>query len=410
MSISDYSRIPFLYPIKMNPVTITLDYMRLRYKNCVAPSEVQRPVAWRPKDRKAYFESMCMGRTEGGFVFVNLNAALQSIETHGYQHDRAYPYFKKLKNQGYNFLTLDGNNRWSFIDDLLNDRYNIPLGDYSMLIGRGNDTLHSFTITKRNNVFSKLTDTEQSIILERVFVITEYTQLDYSGLSEIFLSINSGVPLNPQEKRNAMDSDWSGYIRKLSLDLAPLLSLTLGDSYTKRLAGDDWIATTIAYAIYCNPDEPCGIVQSTKDKLYASDFGTHFTKEYRSIFLKLQDHILDLVDDKTMPVTFKDLTLASFVQNLYWMMCNGMSEYEDVFAAAILHKQARTNYDRVNEDGNNYVWACGGTGAKNNAFKMEVLTEILEETSGYVPNARTLSAVFENNFNTEDDEEVEVEV
>lgn len=41
---------------------------------------------------------------------------------------------------------------------------------------------------------------------------------------------------------------------------------------------------------------------------------------------------------------------------------------------------------------------------------MEVLTEILEETSGYVPNARTLSAVFENNFNTEDDEEVEVEV
>jgi hypothetical protein len=399
MPISDYSRIPFLYPIKKDPAAIALDYMLQKYDKCVAPSEVQRPIAWRPKDRKAYFESMCMGRTEGGFVFVNMQYTVQAMEDHGYTNDRAYRYFKKLMSQGYKYLTLDGNNRWTFIRDLIEDRYNIPLGTYNMLI---QDTLHTFTVTKRNNVFSKLTGLEQRVLLDRVFVITEYTQLDYAGLSEIFLSINSGVPLNPQEKRNAMDSDWSDYVRKLSLDLAPLLTLILGENYTKRLAGDDWIATTLAYTIYCNPDEPCGIVQSTKDKLYSADFGTHFTEDYRALFLQLQDYVLDLLNDKTMPVSEKDITMASFVQNLYWMMCNGLQEYEDVFAATVLHKDARKDSSRVNEDGNNYVWACGGTGTKNNAFKMEVLTEILDKTSGYVPNARTLGFVFEDE--TEEDE------
>jgi anaerobic ribonucleoside-triphosphate reductase len=103
-----------------------------------------------------------------------------------------------------------------------------------------------------------------------------------------------------------------------------------------------------------------------------------------------------------MPVSEKDITMPSFVQNLYWMMCNGLQEYEDVFAATVLHKDVRKDSSRVDDDGNNYVWACGGTGTKNNAFKMEVLTEILDKTSGYVPNARTLGFVFEDE--TEEDE------
>jgi hypothetical protein len=406
MAITDTSRIPFLYPIKKDPQVLRLDYMLTRYKLSVAPAEVQRPIAWKAKERKAYFDSMCMGRTEGGFVFVNMEYAVQGMEDHGYSGDRANPYFKKLLSQGFNFLTLDGNNRWSFIVDLIEDRYSIPLGTYNMI---SEDTLHKFTVTKRNNVFSALGRLEQRTLLDRAFVITEYTQLDYAGLSEIFLNINNGVPLNPQEKRNAMDSDWSGYVRQLSLDLAPLLSLTLGDSYTKRLVGDDFIATSLAFAISCTHDEVRGIVQTTKDKLYASDFGTHFTDEYRKIFLELQDFVLDLVDDKTLPLDVKTITLPSFVQNLYWMLCNGLTEYDDVRDAAVLHSKARNNHSRVNEDGNNYVWACGGCGAKNNTFKMEVLTEILEQTSGYVPNNRTLSAVFDANFNTQD-EEVEVEV
>ena len=302
-------------------------------------------------------------------------------------------------SQDYKYLTLDGNNRWTFIRDLINDSYTIPVGNYTMLIG---DTPHAFTVTKRNNVFSRLTGLQKQCLLDSVFVVTEYTQVSYAGLHEIFLGINSGVPLNPQEKRNAMDSDWSSYVRKLSLDLAPLLTLILGENYTKRLAGDDWIATTLAYTIYCNPDEPCGIVQSTKNKLYNENFGTHFTEDYRALFLQLQDYVLDLLNDKTMPVSEKDITMASFVQNLYWMMCNGLQEYEDVFAATVLHKDVRKDSSRVNEDGNNYVWACGGTGTKNNAFKMEVLTEILDKTSGYVPNARTLGFVFEDE--TEEDE------
>lgn len=406
MSIIDTSRIPFLYPVKKNPQAVELDYFMRKIDRTVAPSEVQRPIAWGPKDRKSYFESILMNRLEGGFVVVNMQLAVQAMETYGYEHDRAYKYFKKLMSRGFKHLTLDGNNRYTFIRDLIEDRYNIPVGTYDMLI---QDTLTTVTITKRNNVFSKLTSLQQNAILERAVVLTEYTQLDYAGLSEIFLNINSGVPLNPQEKRNATDSDWAEYIRQLALDLAPLQTLILGENYHKRLAGDDWIATTLDYAIHCTPDQSSSVSQQTKNALYKKDFGTHYTDEYRALFLALQDNILDLVNDDKMPVAEKWLTLPSFAQNLFWAMCNGLTEYQDVFAFAILHQDARNNPNLCNEDGNNFVWACGGTGAKNNALKMEVLTDILEQTSGYIPNNRTLSSVFEDSLNSEEYEEEEIE-
>jgi len=405
MPISDTSRIPYLYPVKKDPTAITIDYMLFQFDRPVAPSEVQRPIAWSPKERKAYFQSILMNRLEGGFVFVDMDRSVQVIETFGYEHDRAHKYFKKLIARGFKHLTLDGNNRWTFIRDLVEDRYNIPVGDYDFLI---EDTLFPLTITKRNNVFSKLTSLQQSIILNRKVVVTEYTQLDYAGLSEIFLNINSGVPLNAQEKRNAMDSDWSEYVRQLSLDLAPLQTLILGENYHKRLAGDDWIATTVDYAIHCTPDQPCTVNQQTKNDLYKKDFGTHYTKEYRTLLLALQDNILDLVNDDKMPVAYKWLTLPSFAQNLFWAMCNGLTDYQDVFAFALKHQDARNNPNLCNEDGNNFVWACGGTGAKNNALKMEVLTDILEQTSGYVPNNRTLTSNFVDLVNIEEEEETEV--
>ena len=406
MSITDTSRIPFLYPVKKNPQVVEIDYFLKKIDRTVAPSEVQRPIAWGAKDKKAYFESILMNRLDGTFTVVNMQSTVQAIETFGMQHDRVGGYFKQLIKKGFKFITLDGNNRYCFIRDLIEDRYNIPVGTYNMLIGT--DCLMTLNINKRNNVFSKLSATVQDTIMNRCVVLTEYTQLDYAGLHEIFMNINSGVPLNAQEKRNAMDSDWAEYVRQLALELAPLQTLILGENYHKRLVGDDWIATTLDYAINCTPDKSGTVAQQTKNDLYKKDFGTHYTDEYRALFLALQDNLLDLIGDGQMPVSEKWLKLPSFAQNLFWAMCNGLTEYQDVFAFAVMHQDARNNQNLCNEDGNNFVWACGGTGAKNNALKMEVLTDILDKTSGYVPNNRTLSSNFIDLVASVEEEEEEL--
>ena len=44
----------------------------------------------------------------------------------------------------------------------------------------------------------------------------------------------------------------------------------------------------------------------------------------------------------------------------------------------IAHEKAYRDTALVNDDGNNYVWACGGLGAKNNEMRMQVLSKILE--------------------------------
>ena len=70
--------------------------------------------------------------------------------------------------------------------------------------------------------------------------------------------------------------------------------------------------------------------------------------------------------------------------NLFWMMINGVVTYEDACAAVIAHEKAYKDSSFINDDGNNYVWACGGLGAKNNEMKMKILPEILEEVGAAV--------------------------
>jgi hypothetical protein len=76
----------------------------------------------------------------------------------------------------------------------------------------------------------------------------------------------------------------------------------------------------------------------------------------------------------------KILSRGSTVINLFWMMNNGINTYEQACAAVIAHEKIYKNPSSlINDEGNNYVWACGGLGAKNNEMKMQILPQIVEK-------------------------------
>ena len=155
-----------------------------------------------------------------------------------------------------------------------------------------------------------------------------------------------------------------------------------GDKYKKRLIGDEWIAECIDMYLHNFKDEETqvyqisGVNQSSKNKLYESDFENFDSELFVSKILTLQSYIEDMIDQEDCGDQ-KEITKKSTVMNLLWMMLNGIETYEQAKEAVILHESAYKDKNLRNDADDSYKWACGGTGAKNMEFRMSVLPEIV---------------------------------
>ena len=122
-----------IYPIKNEPKVRSLKDIVKEYENSLAPEEFQRPEAWRCNDRKSYFQSLLMNRLEGNFVVVDLELASNKLQRIAPQN-RAHNFFKNLESQGYEYIILDGNNRFKFLSALMRDEWQIPKGVYTYVL------------------------------------------------------------------------------------------------------------------------------------------------------------------------------------------------------------------------------------------------------------------------------------
>ena len=188
-------------------------------------------------------------------------------------------------------------------------------------------------------------------------------------MGEVFRNVNAGVYLNRQELRNSYYTRWAEYIRSLRSEFAPLLS-RLFSNPSKRLKGDEFILDTLIFSNILS-DDVFGIGQPLKDKTYYTHLSN--VKEVKDNFSIIQE----VINNNDIP---EAQLFASSVANVFWLITN----YEDEITPDLVKEFFKLNYelyinkDVVNEVGDTFRWACGGTGAKNNQLKIRELTKLLE--------------------------------
>ena len=379
----------FRIPLKERISLYDYAYMLQKFGAFNAPRQFQRPIAWKSEDRKKFFQSLLLNRVEGTYVLVDVKSCIGRLVDAGECDSETYKFFKKFLNEGYKYVILDGNNRMCFIKSLFEDEYTIPEGKYEYITDEVNGTISSFTVRKGKQKFSDLPERVRDVLEERQAAISLYTQITLEGMSEVFQNVNSGVPLNGQELRNAYSTLWAEYVRNIADETSSLLAKLFKD-HRYRLCGEEWIANCLDMTLQGITINPIlnevsfsGVTQSTKNKLYKSDFLAVDDKNfYFDKFVEMMDFISRMLSEEILEE--KILTRASAVQNLFWLMCNGIDTYDQVVSAVELHNAAYTDKNRTfvcGEDEKTFKECCNGMSAENLTSRYEIFKEILDKVT-----------------------------
>jgi hypothetical protein len=394
----------FSIPLKERISLYDYAYLLQKFGAFNAPRQFQRPIAWKSEDRKKFFQSLLLNRVEGTYVLVDVKSCIGRLELAGECDSETYKFFRKFLNEGYKYVVLDGNNRITFIKSLFEDQYTIPEGKYEYITDEVNGTISSFTVRKGKQKFSDLPERVRDALIGRQAAISLYTQITLEGMSEVFQNVNSGVPLNGQELRNAYSTPWAEYVRNISDETSSLLSKLFKD-HRFRLCGEEWVANCLdmnIQAISVNPIlnevDISGVTQTTKNKLYKSDFLSDNEKSfYFDKFVEMMDFITLMIQEEIFEE--KVLTRGSAVQNLYWMMCNGLDSYDQVVSAVELHNKAYTDKNRTfvcGDDDKTFKECCNGMSAENLKARYTIFSEILDQVLGSNANSfNTLNEEFQ---------------
>ena len=391
--------------VKKTPNIMGLQQVVVKYELNVAPENFQRPESWSKDDQKAFFISLCMDRVEGVIVIVDVENALYKLQQVA-PDDRAISnIFDPIQEAGLEYIILDGNNRLQFLINLINGNYSIPEGRYGYIRDPQDHSISVFTVKRNKNKFSDLPKPVQRTLLNRLIIVSEYTQIGYDGLSEVFLKTNSGVFPNAQEIRNALNSPWADYVRALRSEIPQLLG-HMFKNFKKRYCGDDWIVDCLDFVLNVKTDERndedevinttySPITQSSKTKLYKSDFPTPAEQvRIKDTFIDLASFVDQMIDEKITKEDKKLLKRKALLQNLFYMMYHGLTTYEQVQQAVELHDKAY--FDKKNVfypnwsdadtdkqfDDLTFKNACEGSRSVNMEFRCLQLTKIISEVMG----------------------------
>lgn len=181
----------------------------------------QRQACWKESSKRNFIEGLLKGDFLGAFL-------LAKIPNH--QRDSYETYFDELQAEGFEYVSIDGNNRTVTISEFLDNKFAVnPPNSNSLVLYKDLDDKDK----------GKFDDKENPIL------IVEYTGISQAECSEIFINHNESEKLRHQELRNARLYPISSYVRELEEKHRPKI-LPFDPANTYR-TNDEFILDFICY-------------------------------------------------------------------------------------------------------------------------------------------------------------------
>ena len=191
--------------------TVTYQYVtnRLKEKFVFSDKNIQRPGEnWDIDMKRDCLRSYCLNRIAASLVLADIRSCLEWTSDNDKLNEYSIKYYTNLLKRGFKYVSLDGNHKRR---DVLISFYNNEWTYTGYLIdvyGKKQDFVNVF--------FKDLPVSYQTRLLSTPVPIMIHDDVSAQELSDIFINLQKGMPLNAQQKRRAEMTLLTPWVRRLS--------------------------------------------------------------------------------------------------------------------------------------------------------------------------------------------------
>ena len=199
---------------------------------------------WAKPLMTSYMESVLYGMAIHPIVILDLESCL----SHCVEDTNDWKYFQSWIDQGFKFLAIDGNNRSITIHKFykLGKVFLQPAKTYSIQIDNG--SVQSFRVDKTTNTYDNLPKPLRKKFEDAVMTVHVVKKATRQEITDLFLRLNSGMPLNAQEKRNAMLTEMAEFVRSVADEYRTSVGgQIISPKSLIRLGWDELIASCVVF-------------------------------------------------------------------------------------------------------------------------------------------------------------------
>jgi hypothetical protein len=177
----------------------------------------QRKKVWKNSSKLGFRTSVVENTIANPIILVSVESCIEKAEIMKNQLD--LDYFTKVKERGFKYISIDGNNRTNYCLDVWSK------------------------VDKEN-----MSPEEEIFFRERQIPITIFRSCSREDMHLIAIRTNKGIAWNKQEDRNAIYGYVSDFIRDLSIDLSKTETTQLVSGLNpNRMQDDELFAMMLAY-------------------------------------------------------------------------------------------------------------------------------------------------------------------
>tara|TARA_R110001583_G_scaffold130456_1_gene282197 strand:+ start:318 stop:1757 length:1440 start_codon:yes stop_codon:yes gene_type:complete len=335
---------------------------------------------WSITEKQEYICSILEGRAVTSIILASIDSLCSSLKLMFGEDNEDYLFFKSLKDKGYEYVTIDGNNRSRCIADFIDDGFPLAEKEYET----DGDYLSFYKAKKENKYYTTLPADAKDFIDNISMNLLVVSKADRIGLASLFIAVNKGMNLNPQEKRNAIMCVFGDYVRKLSDDLNEGFKKIFTKNALNRRFADEMIVT--ASVIVANGIDNVGGV--ARDAAY-----TDTSKELKSFTAKVIPIMNQIVNDMVIPygvggIKIDGMDSGNFIDLIMlldYMQMNSIyiDDYKLFYEWFILSQSSRVDSGEILYEGSKgtnkrtYSGLLRGTGKSFLKIRLDMLIESL---------------------------------
>ena len=201
--------------------------------------------SWNDDNKKDYIHSTLVGTATNPIHVVDIKKALQYNEG---ADPESYEIFKKYDEEGYIYLSIDGNNRSIALKDFRENKFKMYQREYPT------DRL-LVEVKKDYDTYSTM-----GTILREIYDYARVNLIVYSNVtikqcSELFRDVNRGKTLNHQQFRQSYLCPTADWVRATRKKYYKSLSNFIKEGEMREMAGDEFIVKMMSFAHFGECDK-----------------------------------------------------------------------------------------------------------------------------------------------------------